>query len=162
MSAQTASGKTLENMLAAALRHQGYRWLEQVRVPNSLAGRQHTVDFVVIIPKVVTFPEVVLVSLKWQGSSGTVEEKVPFEVVRLVHLLSQNELTVQKGSKSKKNFTETKLRPQKAYVVLAGNGWNQSLKNWYISGGLQAYLPHSNIHIKDFYDFMNLVNNKAL
>lgn len=156
MSAQTASGKTFETMLSAALRHQGYRYLEQARVPNSLAGRQHTVDFV------ITFPEVVFVSLKWQGSSGTVEEKVPFEVVRLVHLLGQKELTVQKGSKSKKNLTETKLRPQKAYIVLAGTGWNQSLKNWYISGGLQTYLPHSNIHIIDFYDFMNLVNNKAL
>lgn len=143
-------------MLGAALKHQGYQYLEQARVPSSLAGRQHTVDFV------ITHPKEVLVSLKWQGTSGTVEEKVPFEVVRLVHLLAQKQQTVQKGSKSKKNLTETELHARKAYIVLAGTGWNQTLKDWYMRGGLQTYLPHPNVQIIDFYAFMNLVNNKEL
>ena len=54
-----------------------------------------------------------LISLKWQQSSGTAEQKVPFEVICLVDAMQSG------GYK-------------KAYLVLAGNGW--TLKDFLYRG----------------------------
>lgn len=158
MAPKTSSGRTLEKMISSALDHNGYTYLEQARVANSIAGREHRIDFV------ITSPVEVFVSVKWQGSEGSVEEKVPFEVIRLMHLLSQNEVVVRKGSKNKKNLHEISLHPRRAYVVLAGNGWNPKLKEWYTSGGLLAYLPYHGyrISIEDWGSFIRRVNNKGI
>ncbi|RDI95657.1 hypothetical protein DV704_05100 [Meiothermus sp. QL-1] len=149
MPPKTGSGKTFENILATALKTSGYGFCRQVRVPGALAGRQHVLDFV------VTQPKQVLISVKWQGTSGTTEEKIPFEVIRLSDLIRRGNITAfcQKD--------QITLSAQKAYIVLAGNGW--SLKDWYVKGGLHEFLPGcSNIRILDFYDFMNMVNSRSI
>jgi hypothetical protein len=64
----------------------------------------------------------VLISLKWQQVGGTAEQKVPFEVICLMDAMDQNP-----------NY-------QKAYLVLGGEGW--TLRDFYISGDLQQYIPY--------------------
>ncbi|RIH89042.1 hypothetical protein Mlute_00451 [Meiothermus luteus] len=150
MAARTRSGKIFESMLETALRENGYDFLVQGRVKGSLAGRSHKVDFA------IRAPSQVFVSLKWQGTSGTTEEKVPFEVVRLLDLLRKAEQVVSRGSE------EVTLRAERAYVVLADDGWNRHLKEWYERGGLKEFIPHEGVEILDFYAFMNRVNSKQL
>lgn len=68
----------------------------------------------------------VLVSLKWQQTGGTAEQKVPFEIICLLKALRNN------GG-----------RYGKAYVVLGGGGW--TLREFYVKGGLKEYLTGSDL-----------------
>lgn len=63
------------------------------------------------------------VSLKWQQSSGTAEQKVPFEIICLADAVHKS---------------QGKYR--KAYLVLAGEGW--TLKEFYLGKGLEEYLKN--------------------
>ncbi len=63
-----------------------------------------------------------LISMKWQQTSGTAEQKVPFEIICLIEAL-------EKGTY------------ERAYLVLGGEGWKPKLKSLYTSGGLEKYLP---------------------
>ena len=65
-----------------------------------------------------------LISMKWQQTSGTAEQKVPFEIICLIEAL-------EKGTY------------EKAYLVLGGEGWKPKLKTLYTSGGLEKYIPEA-------------------
>ena len=63
--------------------------------------------------------ERLLLSVKWQQTGGTAEQKVPFEVICLAE-------TIRSGGYTK------------AYLVLGGEGWK--LRQFYTSGGLAEHL----------------------
>ena len=71
-------------------------------------------------------------SLKWQQTSGTAEQKVPFEVICLAEAVNKD-----------------RARFKKAYLVLGGEGW--SLKEFYLKKGLDPYLRNC-----DFVEIMSL------
>jgi hypothetical protein len=115
---KTTTGAVLERMVPQALAQGGYSW-EKPRAPIGVrpGGGRHYVDLVVTKeagPKI-------LVSLKWQQSSGTAEQKVPFEVISLAEALRAS--AGQFG---------------RAYLVLGGPGW--TLRGYFINGGLDAHL----------------------
>ena len=86
----------------------------------------------------------ILVSLKWQQTSGTAEQKVPFEVICLAEAIRSSE-----------------GRYRKAYLVLGGGGWK--LRHFYVSGGLAEYLHHSElVSIVDLETFIAKANQKQL
>ena len=112
-------------MVLPALRHGGYTVENDGRpvvVGNAPSGRQYRADLVAVSPA----RERHVISLKWQQTSGTAEQKVPYEVIVLLHILR-----TQPG------------RFRKAYVVLGGDKW--TLRDFYVNGGLQAYLPHGGL-----------------
>ncbi len=84
-------------------------------------GSRHIVDNVATDQHHNTF----LVSLKWQQSSGTAEQKIPFEVMCLMD-------AVQTSQGSYK----------RAYLVLGGDGW--TLREYYISGDMNRFIPYAN------------------
>lgn len=90
-------------------------------IGTRLGGRRHFVD--VIATKDT---ESVLISLKWQQTSGTAEQKVPFEVMCLTDAVRAD------GSPYRA-----------AYIVLGGDKW--SLRDFYVSGGLDPYLAHPGV-----------------
>lgn len=57
--------------------------------------------------------------MKWQETSGTAEQKVPFEVMCLADAVRELGVTT-------------------AYQVLGGPGW--TLRDWYVSGALRKRL----------------------
>ena len=59
--------------------------------------------------------------MKWQQTSGTAEQKVPFEILCLAEAVA-----------------ESRGRFKKAYLVLGGSGW--SLRDYYVSGDIRHYL----------------------
>ncbi len=83
-----------------------------------------------------------LISLKWQQTSGTAEQKVPFEVICLAEAVRGGE-------------------HEKAYLVLGGDGW--SLRNFYTSGGLQKHLREiEKVHVVTLERFVAIANKGKL
>jgi hypothetical protein len=113
----TSTGAVLEAMILPALGLGGYGHEVQVMVGHRIGGRKHKVD--VLARKA---DRRVLVSLKWQQTSGTAEQKVPFEVICLAD-------AVLAGA------------ADKAYLVLGGEGW--TLRKFYADGGLASHLTHA-------------------
>ena len=99
-SRNTTTGTVLENMILPALERGGYSHVEQFNVGSRFGGGRHIVD--VIAEK---NGRRILVSLKWQQSSGTAEQKVPFEVICLAEYVLADD------------------RFDRAYLVLGGEGW---------------------------------------
>jgi len=118
----TRTGAVLEAMIIPALERGGYKWEKQVTVGTRPNGRRHKVDVIAYS----NTDEKYLISLKWQQTSGTAEQKVPFEVICLADAILNC-----KGEYSK------------AYLVLGGEGW--TLREFYINGGLNKYLKHSDL-----------------
>jgi hypothetical protein len=104
-------------MILPALDRGGYAHNSQGVVGVRLGGGgRHKVD--VLAEKGI---DKFLISLKWQQTGGTAEQKVPFEVMCLADTLNRHGHT-------------------HAYIVLGGEGW--TLRNFYTSGGLNEYLKN--------------------
>lgn len=135
----TSTGGVLEKMVVPALKRGGYEVQTQVNIGKRLGGGNHVAD--VLADKQGHH---YIVSLKWQQTSGTAEQKVPFEVMCL-------EDAVQ---------TSTGPKYERAYLVLGGNGW--SLRDYYISGKMHKHLPHQHVKIMGLEDFVALANSGSL
>lgn len=124
MARNTSTGRVLEELVIPSLRRGGYSLKEQAIVGVKVNGSKHRVDVLV-----GDEPGQILVSLKWQQTSGTAEQKVPFEVINLIHACQEY------GYK-------------KAYLVLGGvdnnssndGGW--TLRQWYLDRGLAEYIEY--------------------
>ncbi|MDP0491883.1 MAG: hypothetical protein Q7Q71_12615 [Verrucomicrobiota bacterium JB023] len=112
----TTTGKDFEKIVKRALIHGGYQVEEQVPVGQRPNGSKHLIDLVA-----KRGDEAFLISLKWQQSAGTAEQKVPYEVICLSKALEQ----------SKEQY-------DKAYLVLGGDGW--TLKEFYLGPELAKHL----------------------
>ena len=105
----TRTGGVLEDMVLPALRHGGYKCKVQEKVGLRLGLGAHKVDVVA-----TREGRSILVSVKWQQVSGTAEQKVPFEIICMLHAMDSAPGTFAK-----------------AYVVLGGEGWK--LRGFYTS-----------------------------
>lgn len=135
----TNTGGVLENMVVPALTRGGYGVQKQVHVGIRLGKKgKHKVDAIAVKDGTK-----ILISAKWQQASGTAEEKVPYEVMCLVEAMKDN--------------------PEyaKAYVLLGGDGW--TLRDFYISGGLDKFMPNVNgVKIVTLERFIALANDSKL
>jgi hypothetical protein len=112
----TRTGGVLEAMVLPALQQGGYSYKTQVNIGKRLGLGRHMVDVVA-----ERDGREILVSMKWQQVSGTAEEKVPYEVICLLHALESGTYA-------------------KAYVVLGGEGWK--LRDYFVGEGLKKYLGY--------------------
>jgi Holliday junction resolvase len=112
----TTTGEDFENLIKSRLEHQGFQMAEQIRVGTRPNGGKHKIDLVA-----TKDDKSYLISLKWQQSSGTAEQKVPYEIICLSEALKQS-----------------RGKHTAAYLVLGGDGW--TLKKFYLSGGLDRHL----------------------
>jgi len=135
----TRTGAVHEVMVTHSLQSGGYTWQTQVLVGTRPNGRKHKVDLVADDRD----GNRTLISLKWQQSSGTAEQKVPFEVICL-----QDALRQYPG------------RFRKAYLVLGGEGW--TLRDYYVTGGLKRYLNCDGVEIVTLERFVALANRSQL
>lgn len=134
---ETTTGRVLEEMVLPALRRSGYSFTEQTHVGCRPNGRKHNVDVIATKDGIS-----VLVSMKWQETSGTAEQKVPFEVLCLADAVRQMGLTT-------------------AYLVLGGPGW--TLRDWYVSGDLKSRLVDvGNVNVVTLETFVAKANQGKL
>lgn len=133
----TTTGAVLESMVLPALERGGYAHVEQVNIGKRLGGGRHMVDTLA-----ERDGQRILVSLKWQQTSGTAEQKVAFEVMCLAEAVIADHF-------------------DKAYLVLGGEGWN--LRTFYVGGGLQRHLVHGDkVKIVTLETFIALANRGVL
>ena len=146
MSRNTSTGRVLEKMVIPAIERGGYVISEQTTIGNKINGRKHRADVVV-----EDGVDRIIVSLKYQQTDGTAEQKVPFEVINLIHACKEY------GFK-------------KAYIVLGGTdsdkvegtkGW--TLRKWYTSGELSEYIDYKQyVELIDERNFISRANQGKL
>lgn len=133
----TSTGAVLEAMILPALERGGYAVRTQVPVGNRLGGRRQFADVLA-----ERGDERVLVSLKWQQTSGTAEQKVPFEVMCLAEAVRSNHAV-------------------RAYLVLGGDRW--TLRDYFTSGALTDHLIHASlVRVVTLESFVRLANTAKL
>jgi hypothetical protein len=133
----TNTGGVLEAMILPALNRGHYSYQAQVKAGVRCGGGTHKVDALAEKDGAK-----VLVSLKWQQTGGTAEQKVPFEVMCLAD-------AVRAG------------HANRAYVVLGGDGW--TLRDYYTSGALADHLIHAAlVRVVTLEAFVRLANNGQL
>ena len=133
MSRNTRTGKIFEATILPALESSGYIVKVQQTIGTRPNGSRHIVDSIVSD----TSGRRVLVSLKWQQTSGTAEQKVPYEVLCLADAVGSGEFEL-------------------AYLVLGGEGW--TLRKFFVEGGLDPYLNNcENVKIIRFEAFLTKV-----
>lgn len=133
----TSTGGVLEAMILPALKRGHYSCETQVKTGTRCGGGTHKVDALAERDGIK-----VLVSLKWQQTSGTAEQKVPFEVMCLAD-------AVRAG------------HADRAYLVLGGDGW--TLRDYYTSGALKEHLIHADVvQVISLETFIRLANNSQL
>lgn len=139
MPRDTSTGGVLEATILPALVRGGYTHRAQVNIGIRLGRKgRHMVDAVA-----EKGTEKILVSSKWQQTSGTAEQKVPFEVMCLTETLIDNPDVT------------------KAYLILGGDGW--SLRDFYINGGLNKFFKDaSKVSIVTLERFIALANQGDL
>jgi len=128
MGRNTTTGRVLELQVLPALERGGYTYSEQEKIGMKVNGRKHVID--ILITKLQDADERILVSLKWQQTGGTAEQKVPFEIINLMHACNEYGF-------------------EKAYLILGGTdheaglsqtGW--TLRKWYLERGLAEYINY--------------------
>jgi hypothetical protein len=63
-----------------------------------------------------------LISCKYQGVSGTAEEKIAYEVIKLLHAM------------------KTDLRYEKSWIIIGGEGWSVGMRE-FINVHLREWIP---------------------
>jgi PD-(D/E)XK nuclease superfamily domain len=133
----TNTGGVLEAMILPALDRGGYSYETQVVVGARPGGGVHKADALVR-----KGGKEILVSLKWQQTGGTAEQKVPFEIMCLADAVRSGKAT-------------------RAYLVLGGDGW--TLRDYYVSGALKNHLIHSGlVQVVTLEAFVRLANTEQL
>lgn len=133
----TNTGGVLQAMILPALKCGQYDAEAQVKVGTRCGGGVHKVDAVAR-----KGADRIVVSLKWQQTGGTAEQRVPFEVMRLADAVRAGHAT-------------------RAYLVLGGEGW--SLRDYYTSGALADHLIHAGlVRVVTLEGFVRLANNAEL
>ena len=141
MPGTTRTGGVLESMILPALDRGGYEHRKQVVIGKRLGGHSQKVDVLALADRE---REQIPISLKGQQSSGTAEQKVPFEVLSLAEAVH----------KSHGKF-------KKAYLVLGGDGW--TLREFYVSGQIRDYLKNCEVvEIVSLETFVAQANRSAL
>lgn len=136
----TGTGAVMEQMVLPALERGGYEYFRQVDIGERLGGGRHIVDVVAYDPAGCGY----LISMKWQQTSGTAEQKVPFEAMCLVQAV-----------------IEEPERYSRAYLVLGGPSWK--LRDFYTEGGLVPFLRHEDlVSIQSLESFIARANRGEL
>jgi hypothetical protein len=124
-------------MVLPSLEHGGYICDKQVTIGTRPGGGIHKVDAVA-----TKDGRRILVSLKWQQTGGTAEQKVPFEVMCLADAVRAQ-------------------HAERAYLVLGGDGWK--LRAYFTSGQMAEHLVHATlVSVVTLEAFVRLANNGQL
>ncbi len=118
------SGGRLEDFVADILDERGYRFIprerffpsreleqpvftRQYEMGKDIYGKKRRVDAILYHPRL--WPDCLVIQSKWQASSGSVEEKYPYEVLSI----AQNEFDT--------------------IIVLDGGGYTAGAKQWLVN-----------------------------
>ena len=124
-------------MVLPALKRGGYTSHKQVKVGTRPGGRTHKVDVLA-----ERGDEKFLISMKWQQTSGTAEQKVPFEIICLAEAIRETP-SYKRG-----------------YVVLGGTGW--TLRDYYVEKIQKHLVGTEAVKVLSLENFIALANSGKL
>tara|TARA_B110001452_G_C15207963_1_gene419029 strand:- start:1233 stop:1646 length:414 start_codon:yes stop_codon:yes gene_type:complete len=137
MARNTQTGKVMEDMMLHALKFGGYTIETQVRIGERLGGGRHFADFIASNGN-----DRIIISAKWQQTSGTAEQKVPYEYMCLAHAVNSVEDV------------------DYAYIVIGGTGWTKH--SFFLNGLADWVNSDANIRVVRLDEFVGLANNSKL
>lgn len=115
MTRDTSSGKSFEEIVELCItrscRRNGLERKAQSKIGERIGGGQHIVDWE--IWEVRDPDRRALISAKVQNTGGSAEEKIPYEILKLLHAMDNN---------SGFRF---------AWLILGGTGWSPGLLDYY-------------------------------
>ncbi len=94
--------------------------LPQSTVGDKPGGGKHRVDWEIYQTENPEFRG--LISCKFQGTSGTAEEKIAYEVIKLLHSMKIDP------------------RYKKAWIIMGGDGWSPGMKS-FVNTHLSEWIP---------------------
>jgi hypothetical protein len=94
--------------------------LSQATVGNKPGGGKHRVDWEIYKNSDPEFRG--LISCKFQGTSGTAEEKIAYEVIKLLHTMN------------------TDKRYKKSWIIMGGDGWSSGMRS-FVKDHLSEWIP---------------------
>lgn len=134
----TRTGKVQESMVETALIANGYTFRKQAEINHQLFGNKYVADFIV--------KDNIVVSLKWQQTPGTAEQKVIYEIASLIDIVRGSNGAISK-----------------AYLVFGGNGFSGGAVNYLRNQRHINIFSNGNLVINErLDDFIARVNNKRL
>lgn len=139
MGRDTTTGGHFEEDLSAALTRCGIEFETQVTVGHKPGGGKHRVDHVVMRLNGTK----ILVSCKTQHVSGTAEEKIPYELIKLSHTLKSD--PEQWGTY--------------AVLIINGNGWSGSVKPM-LDDDLFKWMPEARNRVHVYYSVEEFIKKE--
>jgi hypothetical protein len=106
----TRTGGHYENIIEIGLKNGGLVYAQQQLVGEKPDGGRHKVDFVAWKPGEPG--RKILVSCKVQNMGGSAEEKLPYEIIKLLHTMNKQPEYVA------------------AFLILGGMGWSRGIQNF--------------------------------
>jgi hypothetical protein len=94
--------------------------ISQATVGDKPGGGKHRVDWEIYKNSDPEFRG--LISCKFQGTSGTAEEKIAYEVIKLLHTMN------------------TDKRYKKSWIIMGGDGWSSGMRS-FVKDHLSEWIP---------------------
>ena len=124
MARDTTTGSDYEAIIATCIerscRKNGLTSLSQSMVGEKPGGGKHRIDWEIF--STVDPSNRGLISCKFQQTSGTAEEKIAYEVIKLLHTMKIDS------------------RYKHGWIVMGGKGWSAGILN-FVKKELPFYLP---------------------
>ena len=114
MTRDTTTGSNYEDVIKSCItrsaKKNNFKAVPQSLVGQKPGGGRHKVDYELID----LFDDDIrgLISCKFQSTSGTAEEKIAYEVIKLLHTMKLD------------------VRYKKSWIVLGGDGWSAQMKKF--------------------------------
>jgi hypothetical protein len=124
MMRDTTTGSNYESIIQLCIKRacerNGLKATPQVIIGQKPGGGNHRVDWE--ITKLDNSQLRGLISCKFQGTSGTAEEKIAYEVIKLLHAMDKD------------------LRYIKSWIIMGGSGWSNGMRE-FINKDLSYWIP---------------------
>ena len=123
-SRDTTTGSNYEAIIEMCIRRSceknGLEAISQTNIGTKPGGGKHRVDWEIIDKRDPNSRG--LISCKYQGTSGTAEEKMAYEVIKLLHTM------------------KTDSRYKKSWIIMGGEGWSTGMRE-FIKNHLSEWIP---------------------
>lgn len=144
MSRDTTTGSNFQSIVEACLKkaseEDGFTMSKEKLVGEKPGGTgKHRIDWELTS---VLNPDLKgLVSCKYQEKGGTAEEKIVYEIIKLLHTMDVNPKYAH------------------AWLTLGGEGWSESIRN-FISNEMHKWIPQSKSKITIFMNPNELIASR--
>lgn len=120
----TTTGSDYEDIVELCIKRacerNGLKATPQITIGQKPGGGNHRVDWEIY--KVENAKIRGLISCKFQSTSGTAEEKIAYEVIKLLHAMEKDQRYI------------------KSWIIMGGSGWSSGMRR-FVNSELSYWIP---------------------